>query len=360
MPFASLPVISPLPRRQLLAGLGLALVALPLLPRRAAAAPASYYTWAGYEVPELVGGYAEKHGSAPDASLFADEEEALQKLRAGFVADVAHPCFYNVARWREAGLLQPIETARLAHWADLIPELKGLPGVVDDERTWFVPCDWGTASILYRTDLVELAEESLGLLWDPRYAGRLAVWGGIENSVPFAALYAGLDPFNLDAGGIAQVRDLLLRQRPLLRFYANDMTSVEQGLASGELVAATTWNASMVALSSQGLPVRFMQPKEGMLGWVCGLVLLKDAPEPDLAYDLIDSMTRPQAGRFFIESYGYGHANARAFDLVPEATIAALGLSRNPSDVLRHATMIQEFRNRDAIVEMFESVKQGL
>ena len=42
-----------------------------------------------------------------------------------------------------------------------------------DGQTYFVPFDWGNSSIIYRTDMVDISEESWGLLYDERYAGKV-------------------------------------------------------------------------------------------------------------------------------------------------------------------------------------------
>ena len=52
-----------------------------------------------------------------------------------------------------------------------------------------------------------------------------------------------------------------------MRFYSNDMTSIQQALASGELVAAVVWNDSYTFLKGEGHPVAFMSPKEGAMTW---------------------------------------------------------------------------------------------
>ena len=87
-----------------------------------------------------------------------------------------------------------------------------------------------------------------------------------------AALLAGVNPFDMTAAEMDKVADKLREQRPLLSNYTTDMTSVEQALSSGALVAAMTWNASATTLKKQGVPVEFMKPKEGMLTWSCGFV----------------------------------------------------------------------------------------
>ena len=61
------------------------------------------FDWSGYEAPEFHPGYAAKHGQSPTFTFFGDEDEAFEKLRAGFKADLSHPCSQSVVKWREAG-----------------------------------------------------------------------------------------------------------------------------------------------------------------------------------------------------------------------------------------------------------------
>jgi spermidine/putrescine transport system substrate-binding protein len=327
-------------RRELLGAFGaagLALVTLPLAPRPARAGDeAISFTWSGYDDPALYPSYNEKHGGAPAFSVYADAEEALQKLRSGFLVDAAHPCYNDVERWRNSGLFRPVDTARLSNWGDLSERLRSLDGLRVDGEQWFVPVDWGQTSITYRTDLVDLEgrEESWGILWDERYARKIAMIGAAEDSWYAAAVYAGVDVHNITDADLATVREVLTRQRPLVRLYSSDFTSLEQALASGELVAAMTWNDSVLNLRSEGLPVKFANPKEGALSWCCGVMLHKDAPNPDKAYDLLDDLLSPEAGAAIIEGFGYGHANVKAFELVDDMALADRGLSRDPFALL--------------------------
>lgn len=319
-----------------LGGVGLGVAVLPLTGRSSRADQATYFTWSGYDVPELFGSYRDKYGTDPGTPLFGDAEEAFQKLRAGFVADVIHPCSTDTPRWRDGGVIRPIDVTKLSNWNDVFPPLKDLKGTRFDGQQWFVPFDWGQTSITYRTDLYDLEgrEESWEMLWDERYAGRLAMMSAAEDAWWCAAIYAGIDTDNVTDEGIRKVRDLLLRQRPLLRMYTNDITTVAQALATGEVAAAMTWNETAVELMAQGVPVKFANPKEGALTWVCGLVLHKDAPEPERAHDLIDTLIGPEAGSYVIDELGYGHSNARSFELVDEDRLAELGLSKNPLGLL--------------------------
>jgi spermidine/putrescine transport system substrate-binding protein len=322
---------------EIMAAAGVTLGTLPMGMRSAqAGSAATYFTWGGYDDPELFTPYTAAHGAHPSFSTFGDSEEGLQRTRAGFVWDVAHPCNQAVPRWVASGYVQPIETARLSHFENVFPSLAGLEGAqADDGNQWFVPVEWGNTSITYRSDLVEIeGEESWGILWDERYAGRIAMIASAGDAWWCAAIYAGVDFANVTDDDVERVNELLRQQRPLVRLYTSDMTSVEQALASGEVVAAMTWNETPVKLQGEGIPVRFAQPKEGTLTWCCGAMMHKDAPNPDLAHDIIDSLISPEVGQYFIEAFGYGHSNRQSFELVGEEGLAAVGLPSNPSELL--------------------------
>jgi spermidine/putrescine transport system substrate-binding protein len=341
-----------------LASVGLMAVAMPVMGRAAHAEDqVTYFTWAGYDIPEVMPGF----DSTPNMPIFADEEEALTKLRAGFVADVAHPCSGRIRRWRDAGLLQPMDTSRLSHFNDIFPALKSINGADEDGKQWFAAVDWGNTSVLYRTDLVDVKEDSWTLLWDERYAGKLAMGEDVTDTAIIAALLAGVkDPYDMTDEELAKVKDLLVKQKPLLRFYWSDTTALEQAMATGEVVASSAWNSSVLALRKQGIPVAYMNPKEGILTWCCGLVLVKGAPQVDKAHELIDAIISPEAGKYFITEFGYGHGNKKAFDMVDDETLAAVGLPRDPTTLLGSGVFSSDNKRQDETTQMFEAVKAGI
>lgn len=59
---------------------GLAPVASSMAPQsvRADAADLNYFTWSGYEIPELHQPYIDKYGGSPGWSVFASAEDGLQ------------------------------------------------------------------------------------------------------------------------------------------------------------------------------------------------------------------------------------------------------------------------------------------
>ena len=344
------------------AGLGLAMVPVGR-PARAAGSDLTYFTWSGYELPGFHPSYIAKNGESPSSVMFSDEEEALQKLRAGMQADVVHPCSGRVRRWHEAGVIQPFDTSRLSNWGDLIPMLTQVNGANDDGKQWFAPVDWGNTGLLYRSDLVDLQgqEPSWSLLWDERYAGQLSIGNDITDTGIITGLLAGAaDPYKMTDEDIAKVRELMMKQQPLIRFYWSDTTELETAMASGEVVATSAWNSSVVALRKAGVAVEYAAPKEGILSWCCGLVLSSNAEHIDLAYDLIDAMISPEGGAWMVMEYGYGHSNTKTFSLVDEAALVERGLPKDPLPMFETSVFSAENARLDELQQMFEEVKAGL
>ena len=329
----------------------------------------TFFIWSGYEIPEFYPSYIEKHGCLPNFSMFGDEEEAFAKMRAGFAPDLMQPCSYKIGQWADAGLLAPIDTSRLSNWPDIIPALADMPVAIQNGERVYVPVDWGLTSVTYRTDLAPeyVDNETWAILWDEKYAGRISMIDSLIDGVAVAAIYAGVaDPFNLsDPADMDKTREALRTQLPLLRYYSNSMTDVENSLASGELIAAATWNSSWVALKDQGLPVNFMTPKEGAMTWACGVVRNPANDDHgqemvDLAYEVIDNIISPEAGAWEIENYGYGVANAKAFDMVGPEKLAELGLPSDPQAYLAAGIFQDAMVPEGEIQTMFEEVKAGM
>ncbi len=308
------------------AAAGVAPVASSLVPSAAAAEGdmIHYFTWSAYEVPELHQAFVDKYGRSPDWSVFASAEDGLQKIRAGFAADLAHPCVDNVPRWHDAGVLQPLDPSRIEYWDDMFPALHTMNGATIDGEVYMAITDFGLSSVIYRTDIYE-GEETWNMLFDERYAGRICPNAGTAN-LSIALKLLGYDPMNPTAEQVREAADMGRRQRPLARFYWESQTDMEQAVATGECVMAYAWNEALVNLLEQGIPVAFAAPREGAFGWACGLVHLAESRNDEhMAYDFINAWLAPETGKYLIEAYGYGHGNIKSFDLVDRETLVALG-----------------------------------
>ena len=326
--------------------------------------PIQVLTWASYDVPQLRPGYDEETGGAPSYLLFVDNDEAIEKVRAGYRPTLTQPTTYMVARWRDAGLLKPIDVSRLENYGDIFPRLTSIGALHDGSNIYGVPFSWGNSSVLYRRDLAQeyVGSESWKILWDEAYAGRLAQRDSMDAAVLQAAMILGIeDPYHMNNDQLEAVRAKLIEQRELLRMYWTSQSDIEQALYTGEVVAAYAWNHAYASLKRQGIDVGYMVPKEGILTWVdCTCLILDGHGSDEDAYAYIDAGISAEAGVFMIEEYGYGAANSRAFEAANQELLEELGIE-NPTRLMDMGQFFDEWDPavRERANVMFEEVKAG-
>ena len=355
-----------LKRRLTIAALGVALSAF------AASASAEdkellIFDWSGYEAPEFHPKYTEKHGDEPTFTFFGDEEEAFQKLRSGFKADLSHPCSQSVVKWREAGLLEPLDTSKIAGWSDLNPGIMAMKDLATDEKgtVWFMPWDWGNTILTYNTEKVDANDiKSLKSFADPKFEGRVSIGDNVDDAYALASLAIGVtDWTKMTDEQFKQASDFLRQVHKNVRLYWADTTEIVQALSGGEVDLAWAWTDASVQASAAGAPIMANRnTAEGLSTWVCGYVRLKDAPgNADKAYEFLSAVNDDQTvADFLVHDWGYGHANAKVMGGVDPAALKEKGyddVSKFVDKTLFQSPVPTELKQK--MIAEFEKIKAG-
>ena len=348
-----------------LAALGVTYAVMPANVRPArAAGEVMDLTWSGYDAKPLFKSYVEKYGGMPEFSFIASEEDSFTKMKTGWAPDVMHPGNYNVRRWKDADLLQPLDTSKLTNWSNIIESVRNDDSCVLDGAQYMAPSEYGNSSVIYRRDLVDKSFESdpsWAILYDEKYKGRLSNYETAAAVVQCAALVLGYkDIYTLSDEQLVEVKKLASKQRDLLRMYWSDATQLEQAMASGEVVAAYGWNASLVNLKKQGIDVAMAVPKERMFTWVAGFVMHKKCKNKEAAYDLINSWTSPESGAWMMENLGYGSTNLAAYKVADQKKLVDLGIS-DPVAVLNNSLFFKSLQPEyeKKYQQLFADVQSG-
>jgi spermidine/putrescine transport system substrate-binding protein len=321
------------------------------------------FQWEDYTSAPFLADYEKAYPDKPQTAIFADEDEAFAKMRAGFKPDVMGPCYYEFPRWQEAGLIKPIDTSKLKNWSKISATLRTLPGIdAGDGRVWFVPHYWGNTSVTIRTDLApEYAKsQSWDILFDPKYKGRVAVLDGVDDVIPFIGRMIGVDAYSMDEAGWQKIQAKLKQLMPQLRFVSSDDTALAQGLASGELVAAMSWRTTFAGLHKEGRPVAYLEPEGGMFTYVCGLVMHAETQNEDKALALIDSSLSDAAARYSIEDIGDEPANEAALKQVPDAVFENLRLSRDVDSFLKSGIFQRRLKDKEKLINAWTELRAGV
>ena len=324
------------------------------------------FDWSGYEDPAFHPAYTAKNGTEPEFSFFGDEEEAFQKLRSGFRADLAHPCSQSVAKWREADLLLPLDTARLDHWNEILPGIQAMKNLMTgpDGSAYFLPFEWGNTVLTYRTDTVTPEEvTSLKSFADPKFKDRVSIGDNVDDAYALASLAIGVkDWATLTDEQFKQASDFLREVHKNVRLYWTDNTDLTQAIAGGEVDLAWAWNETATTLIADGVPVAMKRDTtEGLSTWVCGYVRLKGAEgDEQKAYDFLNAISEPSIASYMVENWGYGHANAKGMAAVEPAMLAEkgyAGVDEFVSNTLFQSPIPVELRQR--MIAEFEKIKAG-
>lgn len=315
--------------------------------------------WAGYEAPELWQPFAEQHPNVQvDFSFFAENPEALTKVQSGFEADLVHPCSSYWRLFVDAGLMQPIDTSRLKNWSGVIKRL-AQEGAFDGKQ-YFIPWDWGYEAILVRTDKVPNPPQAWADLWKPEYGGHLALQDAGEVNFVTVAHMLGFDPWNTTEEQNAQVKQKLAELKPNVLGYWSDSTALEQQIAAGDIwIAAHAWPDVYINLRDQGVPVEYITPKEGRMGWLCGYGILSNSKNVDLAHDYLDALLAPSSMAYMSNEYGYGAANADALKLTDAETVQQLQLDQ--ADIFNNTVFYKavDSRRNELFNTIWSEVKAG-
>jgi len=335
-----------------------AATAVALAPTIAQAENLTILDWSGYDDPGFFGAYVEKHGGLPEYSFFGEEEEAFQKLRSGFRVDAAHPCSQSVSKWHEAGLIEPIDTSRIERWDDINDVKETFK--IDDEY-YFLPTDWGTTAVTYRTDEVDASEvNSLQVFANQKYEGRMSLPDNVDDVYALAYLATGLTDWTVATEEDFEKASAWLRKAHTnVRTYWADGAELAQLMTTGEVLIAWAWNETPTTLIAEDVPVASNRnTKEGSSSWYCGYVNVVDGPNSeDLLYDYFNAWMDPESSAYIVSEWGYGGGNQTAMDALGQQALDDVGLGATTTPILAQAPMDNLLREK--MVAEFEKIKAG-
>ena len=158
---------------------------------------------------------------------------------------------------------------------DVLPAVRQA-GERDGQR-FGVPFVWGP-ELLASRKAFPTAPMSFDSLYDPAFAGRIAVPDD-PLQVALAALVLGTgDPYALNAADLDAAGQLVQRQRPLVREYWSHLSDLAGLFADGRIVLGQA--RGKVAASLAPLGVDATLPDGPALGWSDWFVIAARAPHP--------------------------------------------------------------------------------
>ncbi len=273
----------------------------------------------GSDTQEVIDHFAETYGCKVVHVYMASEEELLTKLRTGGIGefDVVLPNASILPLAIEEGLLQPLETDSLESYDSLFDRFKTIEENMKDGKLYAVPWVWGSTSIAYNTEMITEPIDSIDILWDEAYKGKISFRDDYNDAVMAAAIALGQDPNN--PGDMDAIKAKLIEQKALNRTYWKTGDEFSKLFANKQIAVGMMWSGQAAAMKLNGEPIEYVIPQEGAIGWVDNWAVVKDAPNKEMAYKFIDYMIGYEFQKAWVTSGGPAPVNqAVANDLDPQ------------------------------------------
>lgn len=309
---------------QLVAGSG---VAGAVRPAAAQAATLNLFTYPTYASEPLIALGTEKKLSVR-TTVYSGGDEMLAKLRGGGTKlfDMVVPVHNYVELAANAGLIEPMDPAKLHNLTDVVPEFRSIPSWSPGGTFYGVPFVWGANALAFTYPQTG-AVDSLDVLFDAKWKGRVSMRDDVEDAIEVGALYLGIkDPFNLDEQALQQVKKLLIAQKANNRAYWKNIADLRAMFANGEVVAAWATLSVVAPVRKNGVDIRWVWPKEGALGWSEGISAVKGTRNKAAVEAYADFTISPEYGDTLARQTLYATTSATALKQLPAELVEQLGI----------------------------------
>ena len=313
-------LLSGLSRRTFLSSLGAAAAVLRFSSPGAWSAEdnkLNFYNWDTYIGETTLADFKAASGIEVKMELFADNDELFAKLQKGNPGyDVIVPTNNYVERMIAAGMLMPLDHSLIPNKTNIDPVFQD--AAYDPDRKYSQPYMWGTAGVGYRKSRVESVPDSWKwLLASDKYKGRIALMGDKSTAIQMGLKLLGHSLNTTDPSLIKRVEEMLIRQKPHIKAFADD--DGQDLLLAGEVDLAMEWNGDILQIMKKEADIGYVVPREGGLLWQDCLCIPKGAPHPENAHKFIDFLLRAGVGAAIADFIQYATPNAAAKARMPAA-----------------------------------------
>ncbi|WP_137937024.1 spermidine/putrescine ABC transporter substrate-binding protein [Chitinivorax sp. B] len=282
------------------------------------------YNWNNYIAPQTIKRFEEYCKCKVIQDFYAGMDEMQAKLTArGPVYDVLVPSDFVLPELIRKGYLQALDRKQVRHFANFSPTYLGRP--FDPSNRYSVPYSYTTTVIGYNeTKLAELGiqVDSWAVVFEPQklepLKGKVSVLDDSREVFSAALHYLGYPANSDDERHWREAQRLIQRAKPYWAGF--DSYNYANRLANGKVWLALGYSNDFFLADQQtgqeGARIRAILPKEGASWAMDSMVILKDAPRPDLAYKFINFMLDGRNSAELTNLVGAGNPNRAALPYI--------------------------------------------
>lgn len=268
-------------------------------------------SWPGYADPDVVAVFEKRHRVKVEITTVASDDVLRAKLNspdgAGFDLVAANTA--EISRLIAHDKLMPLPLGNIPNTARQLPrfrQLHSIAGISGRGEVYAMPFTYSEMGLVYDRQQFSTPPQSIAVLWDVRWHGKVLAFDGSSHGFSLAAMYRGLAPFRVDANRFsALAKDLVALRRNVRSFYSLPEESVELFRKHKVAVMHANYGQQQLKqLRDAGLDVGYVVPKEGALAWLDCWAITRRSTQVALATEWINYMLDPAVSREFTRRQG--------------------------------------------------------
>jgi spermidine/putrescine transport system substrate-binding protein/spermidine/putrescine transport system permease protein len=169
------------------------------------------------------------------------------------------------------------------------------------------------------TVVVQGPVENWRVLWDERYRNKIVMLDDMRENFSASLKLAGFSLNSRVATEVQQARDLLEKQKPLIRAY--NSSNFQEILASGDAWLVQGYNGQIVKAAQENPNIGYRIPREGAILSIDAFCIPADAPHKLVAHDFINYMLEPETAAAVVNHTCYTVANRAAAPYIKKALL---------------------------------------
>lgn len=280
-----------------------------------------------YLEPEAVAMFEDETGIRVNMDECDTPEELYNKAVNGDSSyDLICTSDYIIERFVQEDILLELNAENIPNKANIGETYWNHSKTFDPELKYSVPHFWGTVGVIYNTKIVsEEDTKSWDMFFNEKYSGKIIMANSIRDSFLVALKSLGYSLNTTDKAEIDEAKDLLIKQKPLVKAYQVE-TEARDSMISGDGAMALVYNGEAYLaiegdeeLGIQGNPdLAFTIPEEGTNLWIDSWVIPKYCANQANAEKFIDFMCRADIAELNFDYIYYSTPNQALIESLDE------------------------------------------
>lgn len=272
------------------------------------------YNWGEYIDLSVISEFEKTYNIKVNYTTFDQNEAMYTKIISGSADyDIVIPSDYMISKMIAEDLLAELDFSNIPNYSYIDDQYKNL--AFDPENKYSVPYTWGTTVILYNDKYVaaeDVAEQSIDLLWNEKYAGYILMFDNPRDSFGLALKKLGYSMNSTNTDDWAAAAAELQKQKPLVSAYVMDL--IFDKMISEEAYIAPYYAGDWLTIYEQNENVKCFIPKEGANLFVDSMCILKTSKNKQAAEKFINFMCETDIAVRNAEAIGYATPHTGAFE----------------------------------------------